>query len=90
MGTKADRCILVCMHIQLPPAAAKYFWGDDVSQLQWPEHRKYISETLLDKGDVESISWLFERISGQELEQMMPDLRLSAKSRHFWKVYFGC
>jgi hypothetical protein len=75
------------MQETLPPQAKKYFWGDDLSQLNWQNHQSYITQTLLDKGDVDSITWLFQQSSKKEVEKIMPTLKLSKKSRNFWKTY---
>jgi hypothetical protein len=73
----------------LPHQAKKYFWGDDLDQLNWEDHQQYIVQTLLEKGDFEELSWLFKQISKQEVLKMLPQLKLSKKSRNFWKVYLA-
>jgi len=73
----------------LPLQAKKYFWGDDLDQLDWNQHKKYISQTLLDKGDAASISWLLKQMTPQELLKMLPSLKLSPKTRNFWKIYLS-
>jgi hypothetical protein len=75
------------MKKQLPTQAKKYFWGDDLSQLNWHDHRLYITQTLLEKGDVDSVAWLIKQSSMDELLQDLPRLKLSAKSRNFWEIY---
>ena len=77
------------MRSPFPPQAKKYFWGDDLNQLNWVDHKNYIIQTLLDKGDAESIHWLLQQTNRQELSQLLPSLRLSPKSKNFWHLYFS-
>ena len=73
----------------LPTYAQKYFWGDDLNKLSWKDHQKYITKTLLEKGDEESISWLMKQLSKEVLRDSIPSLKLSAKSRNFWEIYLS-
>jgi hypothetical protein len=73
----------------LPVFTQKYFWGDDLAQLNWNDHKKYITQILLDKGDVDTISWLFTQISKNDLKKVIPELKLSDKSRNFWETYLS-
>lgn len=73
----------------LNPQIKKYFWGDDLEQLNWEDHRQYIIQTLLEKGDRESISWLMTRASSKELLQTLPHIKLSPKSKNFWEIYLS-
>jgi hypothetical protein len=73
----------------LPSSVTKYFWGDDLQELNWPVHKKYISQTLLDKGDLPSVKWLLNQVSGQEILDLLPSLKLSPKSRNFWQIYLS-
>lgn len=73
----------------IPSFVQKYFWGDDLSNLNWRDHKKYITQTILDRGDSNSVSWLFKKTSREELLQQIPKLRLSPKSRNFWSLYLS-
>ncbi len=73
----------------IPSQAKKYFWGDDLSQLNWQDHKKYIVQPLLNKGDEESISWILKRAGTAQIKKMMPQLKLDPKSENFWKVYLS-
>lgn len=74
------------MQITILPAASKFFWGDDLSQLNWEKHKKYIIQTLLEKGDAEAIEWLMSVSSREEIKKILPSLKLSAKSMSFWRL----
>ncbi|MBU1200128.1 hypothetical protein KJ953_01170 [Patescibacteria group bacterium] len=71
----------------IPVQVRKYFWGDDLNQLNWQDHSQYIIQTLLDKGDTKSISWLFKKTNPNHILNMLPLLKLSSKTRNFWQVY---
>jgi len=75
--------------VDIPDDAKKYFWGDDLSDLSWEKHKKYIIQTLLEKGDLASWRWLFTKVSKSEVKELLPDLRLQPKSSNFWKIYLS-
>lgn len=73
----------------LPDQAKKYFWGDNLDEFEWPKHKKYIIQTLLDKGDEQALHWLFAKVSRLEVQKLLPSLRLQSKSDNFWRVYLS-
>ena len=73
----------------IPPQVEKYFWGDDLSKLNWQKHKQYIIQTLLNKGDAESISWLLQKTDSNQLKNMLPIIKLDQKSANFWRLYFS-
>jgi len=73
----------------IPDYVKKYFWGDDLSDLSWEKHKKYIIQTLLDKGDLASCRWLFTQVSKNEVQKLLPELHLQPKSSNFWKIYLS-
>ena len=73
----------------LPDTVTKYFWGDNLDDLRWPEHKAYVSGVLLDRGDRESLHWLFSRVAKEEIRSMLPSLRMRDKSRNFWNIYLS-
>jgi len=75
------------MQQKLPKQVNKYFWGDDLNQLNWQKHKKYIIKTLLEKGDLESLSWMFKKVNKKEVKKILPSLKLSSKSTNFWNLY---
>jgi hypothetical protein len=75
--------------MNLPARLKKYFWGDDLGDIKWPNHKKYIVQTLLEKGNGGAISWLFGHVSKIKISRMLPKLRLSKKSLNFWKIYLS-
>ena len=73
----------------MPSQAKKYFWGDNLDQLDLVTHQKYIAQTLLEKGDLASVSWLLNILTPKKLGRMLPRLKLSDKSRNFWAIYLS-
>lgn len=73
----------------IPAHVKKYFWGDNLNQLNWQKHKHYIAQTLLNKGDEKSISWLLEKINVDQLKKLIPQLKLNPKSKNFWKIYLS-
>lgn len=77
------------MHTRLPEHVTTYFWGDDLEQLNWDQHKNYIVQTLLDKGDIHALHWLFQQTTKAELQTLLPSLRLQPKSLNFWNIYLS-
>lgn len=75
------------MKLSLPKYVARYFWGDDLSQLNWEDHQDYISQTILNKGDLEAINWLFKKVEKKQLKEKLSTFQLDPKSKNFWKLY---
>lgn len=77
------------MSFQMPDEARKYFWGDDLGDLNWQDHKNYITQTLLEKGDEKAIKWLFSKIDRGSLAKILPQIKLSEKSYNFWNIYLS-
>lgn len=73
----------------LPDYVAKYFWGDDLDELSWEKHRKYIVQTLLNKGDGKAAGWLLDIVDSDTLRTELPSLKLDQRSANFWKFYLS-
>lgn len=77
------------MAVAIPPYIQQYFWGDSLQDLSWDDHKRYITQTLLDKGDSKAISWLFEQTTKDEIRHSLSSFHLSQKSNNFWKTYLS-
>lgn len=77
------------MTVGIPPYVQQYFWGDNLQDLSWNVHKRYIMQTLLDKGDTKAISWLFEQTTKENIRRSLSSLRLSQKSYNFWNIYLS-
>nr|AQS34469.1 hypothetical protein [uncultured bacterium] len=74
---------------KLPSSILKYFWGDRLDNLSWEKHKDYIAKTLLEKGDKESINWLFGKLDRNYLKKLVKNQRLGVKSKNFWEIYLS-
>ena len=73
----------------IPEAVTKLFWGDDLQELSLEHHSKYIVQVILERGDEVAIRWLFDQFSQKQIKSILPTLKLSKKSDHFWSIYFA-
>jgi len=72
---------------KLPISVTKYFWGDELANLNWERNRDYITKTILEKGDMESVKWLIENVDRGYLKQVVKEKKLDQKSKIFWSLY---
>jgi histidinol-phosphate/aromatic aminotransferase/cobyric acid decarboxylase-like protein len=77
------------MPTALPKHLHKYFWGDDLSELNWASHQQYIAQTILEKGDRQAARWLLQNIDRTQLLEQIKQMKLSPKSANFWQVYLS-
>ncbi len=73
----------------LPSFVTKYFWGDNLDELSWDKHQKYIVRIILNRGDTRSVSWLFERVDKSRLVSDLNSYKLNPKSANFWRLYLS-
>lgn len=88
-----DNCLIkrynMSMTDLIPSQVQKYFWGDNLDELSWKKHQKYITQTLLDKGDSDALKWLFDQASLTDIKNMIPKMKMSSKSKNFWQLYLS-
>ena len=77
------------MKTSLPKFVVKYFWGDDLSQLNWSKNSQYITKILLEKGDLQAVTWLMKKIDKKELLKKLGSFKLSPKSDNYWRLYLS-
>ena len=73
----------------LPDYVTKYFWGDDLSELSWEKHQKYIAETIMNRGSAKAVNWLFGQVEKKTLMSNLDSYKLNPKSANFWKLYLS-
>jgi len=71
----------------LPKFITKYFWGDDLTELSMAKHKRYIANTILEKGNTKAVKWLTGKVPKKELKKNLSK-KMSPKSRNFWQLYF--
>lgn len=73
----------------IPAHILKYFWGDDLKELDLQKNNTYIIQTLLERGDQEAIKWLFSTVNQNTVKNALPKIKLSKKSANFWSLYLS-
>jgi hypothetical protein len=73
----------------VPSYVTKYFWGDNIDQLDVEKSKKYIIQTLLEQGNKKAVSWLFATFDAKTIRNLLPEIKLSKKSAHFWQIYLS-
>lgn len=68
----------------LIPDVTKLFWGDDLQELSWEKHQRYITQTILEQGNEVAVEWLLSLTPSHTLGAQLPTLRLSEKTHQFW------
>jgi len=76
-------------HQELPLFILKYFWGDNIEELDLEKNSLYIIQTLLERGDQKAIRWLFSNIDQNRIKKILPSIKLSEKSKNFWNIYLA-
>jgi succinate dehydrogenase flavin-adding protein (antitoxin of CptAB toxin-antitoxin module) len=71
----------------MPDSVLKFFWGDDLKDLNWENHKDYIAKTILEKGDSEAIRWLLGKADRAYLKNLVSEKRMDVKSKNFWNIY---
>lgn len=75
------------MKKSLPGFVKKYFWGDDLKDLNWVDHQDYITKTILEIGDSDAVAWLLSQVDRRALKKKLSKYKLSPKSDNFWRLY---
>ncbi len=71
----------------LPESIKKYFWDCDFETLNMETHSFYISERIMNLGDIPSILWLLSEIDISQLKKVVEKSRnLDKKTRNYWKL----
>lgn len=73
----------------IPSHVLKYFWGDNLDELDLQRNNSYIIQTLLEKGDQKAIKWLFSTLSQDAVRDVLPVVKLSKRSAQFWNLYLS-
>ena len=71
----------------LPPEFRKYFWDCDVEQLRMEDHAVFITERILNFGNLPAVRWLLAVIEASFLREVVEHSRnLDQKTQNFWKM----
>jgi len=72
----------------IPRAFHKYFWDVDPKDLS--QKPLFVIQKLLDKGDLQSASWVIKNYDPKTIKKAFLTLRdFSPKTAYFWKLFLG-
>ena len=72
---------------ELPGMLRRYFWDCNFEELSMKQYPVFISERILNFGDVHSLRWLFGEIDRTFLTDLVSKSRnLNKKTKNYWKL----
>ena len=72
---------------ELPEMLRKYFWDCSFEDLRLAQYPIFISERILNLGDMDSLRWLFSKIDKEFLIDLVNKSRnLNKKTKNYWKL----
>src|SRR4030042_2489119 len=73
--------------VKIPDRFRKYFWDCVFDKLTFYEYDIFITERLLNFGNMDSVKWLLSRIDRERLRDVVETSRnLTKKTRNYWKT----
>ncbi len=73
--------------MELPKMLRKYFWDCSFEDLRLAQYPIFISERILNFGDMDSLRWLFSKIDKEFLIDLVNKSRnLNKKTKNYWKL----
>ena len=73
--------------MELPKMLRKYFWDCSFEDLRLAQYPVFISERILNLGDMDSLRWLFSKIDKEFLIDLVNKSRnLNKKTKNYWKL----
>ncbi|MBW7960148.1 hypothetical protein B6D29_00305 [Microgenomates bacterium UTCPR1] len=73
---------------KIPQRFWRYFWDVDPKKINPVKKSNFVIGRLLDKGDVEVVSWVLKNFPLQSIKMMLSSSRdISPKTAHFWRLY---
>ena len=74
--------------VNLPTKFKYLFWDCDFEKLNLQVNGKFIIARILEKGDLDSLKWLFKTYTEVEIFEISQNIKLvSPKTQTFWKLY---
>lgn len=75
------------MESTLPQTLQKYFWDCEFTELSFDQHAVFITERILNFGNLAAIKWLLSMVDASFLRQVVTQSRqLDNKTRNFWRI----
>jgi hypothetical protein len=74
----------------IPVNFEKYLWGCDFNSLNFEKHKIFVTERILNFGNMESVKWVTDLINGKELLNLVRNSKnLDAKTKNYWEIILG-
>jgi len=74
----------------VPEDLSSLFWDTNWRQIHLRRHARYVIERVLELGWLDAVSWLQRVYSVQTIiDGLTVSKVITAKSRNFWKLWFG-
>ena len=75
--------------MEVPSNIKTYLWDVDISNLSAKDHAKFIIERVLEYGNFESLKWLMENFTKEQIINVLEtSKRLSPKTGNFFAMYY--
>jgi hypothetical protein len=72
---------------KIPKKFKKYFWDCEFEQLSLVKYSAFITERILNYGNVESVSWLLAHLDRDLLHNIVSTSKnLDAKTKNYWEL----
>ncbi|HUT42870.1 MAG TPA: hypothetical protein VMW95_00930 [Desulfobacterales bacterium] len=72
---------------RLPEEFQKYFWDVKFDELNIEKYPRFITERILNYGDLNGIKWLLSWTDRQFIRTLVNNSRnLNAKTKNFWQI----
>ena len=71
----------------LPQNFKKYFWDCDFNSLVWESHKFFITERILNFGEMDSVKWLLLKLSKKDLlDYVKKSKNIDSKTKNYWEI----
>jgi hypothetical protein len=72
---------------KLPEELKKYFWDVAFDDLSLEKHTLFITERILNYGDLDSIKWLLSYTGNDYIKSVIKNSRnLNTKTKNYWQI----
>lgn len=79
----------ISSRINLPEDIKKYFWDCDFNKLSWEGYSFFITERILNFGNMDDIKWLLGVTDRDFIKKVVTESRnLNKKTSNFWRVMY--
>lgn len=81
-------CVIMKEMKTLAEHLRPFFWGTDLSKIEFEENKPFIIERILEFGDIDAVRWLLSNVSLGDIKKTLEgSRRISQKSKNFWSIF---